>query len=128
MTEKIKLLDKNDIDNCLTRLSHEIVEKNNISNVAIIGIRTRGEIVAKRILEKIEKNTKQTLKYGVLDVTFHRDDFLTNLGSPEIGPSDISFDLNGLLEISFKWWTVEPTFGFRINYVSAPPVPAIPYI
>ena len=50
----------------------------------------------KIIFEHSQKKSKIILKYGILDVTFHRDDFLTKLGSPEIGPSNITFDLNGL--------------------------------
>ena len=95
--KKNKLMGKVEINKMITRLSHEIIEGNdNIDNIAIIGIRTRGEIVADRIIIKIEKLLKVNLKKGILDVTFHRDDFLTNLGSPKIGKSDITIDLNNL--------------------------------
>ena len=95
--EKIKLLGKTEIDKILLRLSHEIIEKNsNIANIAIVGIRTRGDFIAKRILKNINEKVKKDVKFGTLDVTFYRDDFRTNLGTPEIGPSNITFDLNDL--------------------------------
>ena len=98
--EKVKLLDKNGIDSTIKRLSFEIVEKNkNLNNLAIIGIRTRGEIIAQKIHSLIKKSTKINVNYGVLDVTFYRDDFRSNLGSPKIGPSNVTFDINGMIVI-----------------------------
>jgi len=95
--EKIKLLGKDEIDKILMRLSHEIIEKNkNLDKIAIVGIRTRGDYLARRILKNINKEVKKDIKSGTLDVTFYRDDFKTNLGTPQVGPSDITFDLNGL--------------------------------
>ena len=89
------LLDEEAIDKVLLRLSHEIVESSDsIDSIAIVGIRTRGEIVAKRIVENIAKNYNKKVQFGVLDVTFYRDDFSSNFGSPKVGPSDISFDVN----------------------------------
>ena len=93
--EKIKLLDKAGIDSTIKRLSFEIVEKNkDLDKIAIVGIRTRGEIIAKKIHHLIVKNTKVDIKFGILDVTFYRDDFRSNLGSPKVGPSNIIFDVN----------------------------------
>jgi len=95
--EKIKLLGKDEIDKILMRLSHEIIEKNkNLDKIAIVGIRTRGDYLAKRILKNINKEVKKDIKSGTLDVTFYRDDFKTNLGTPQVGPSDITFNLNDL--------------------------------
>ena len=91
-----QLLDKKAITNMLLRLSHEIIEKNNdLNKLAIVGIRTRGDIIAKRIVELIKKITKRDdIISGTLDVTFYRDDFSSNWGSPKVGPSDITFDVN----------------------------------
>jgi len=92
---KIKLLGKAQISKILTRLSHEIIEdKKVLDTIAIIGIRTRGEIIAKKIVDNIQKNYNKNIDFGVLDVTFYRDDFSKNLGSPKVGPSDITFDIN----------------------------------
>ena len=92
--KKSKLLDKIDIEKTITRLSHEIIESNtDLENLVVVGILSRGEIIANRIIQQIEKLKNVSLKYGTLDVTFHRDDFLTNLGNPKIGPSNITYDL-----------------------------------
>ena len=82
----------------LLRLSHEIIENNNnLDNIAIVGIRTRGDIIAKRIVQLIKKITKRNnIISGTLDVTFYRDDFSSNWGSPKVGPSDITFDGNNI--------------------------------
>ncbi len=94
------LLDENAIDKLILRLSHEIIEsENSIDSIAIVGIRTRGETIAKRIVENITKNYTEKVQYGVLDVTFYRDDFSSNLGSPEVGPSNIPFDVNNKIII-----------------------------
>jgi len=91
-----QLLDKKAVSNMLLRLSHEIIEKNNnLDNLAIVGIRTRGDIIAKRIVKLIKDITKRdNIVSGTLDVTFYRDDFSSNWGSPKVGPSDITFDVN----------------------------------
>ena len=92
---KATLLSKKDMNRVLLRLSHEVIEKNNsIENLAIIGIRTRGEIIAKRIFDNINSLHSESISYGTLDVTFYRDGFSSNLGSPKVGPSNISFDIN----------------------------------
>ena len=93
---KAVLLNKKQINNTLIRLAHEIVEKNsNLDNIALIGIRTRGDVIAQR-LNLIIKDIilKDKLDIGTVDVTFYRDDFETNLGTPKIGPSDILFNIN----------------------------------
>ena len=93
-----QLVDKKAISNIILRLSHEIIEKNNnLENLAIVGIRTRGDIIAKRIVKLIKKITKrENIISGTLDVTFYRDDFSSNWGSPKVGPSDITFDVNDM--------------------------------
>ena len=93
--EKVKLLDKDSIDSIVKRLSFEILDKNKkIDNLSIVGIRTRGEVLANRIHKFILDEKNINLKLGILDVTFYRDDFRTNLGSPKVGPSEILFDID----------------------------------
>ena len=78
------------------RISHEIIEKNpDLNELAIVGIRTRGEVIAQRIAKSINKITDLEIENGTIDVTFYRDDFRTNFGSPQIGPSDIKFNVEG---------------------------------
>ena len=77
------------------RISHEIIENNpDLSQVAIVGIRTRGEIIAQRVADSINKIADIEIDNGTLDVTFYRDDFRSSFGSPQVGPSDIKFDVS----------------------------------
>ncbi len=97
---KSKLLGKKEIERTLVRLAHEIIEKNfNLDKIVIVGIRTRGEFLANRLLDLINNATGKTLSSGVLDVTFYRDDFRTNLGSPKIGSSNIIAEIEGKVVI-----------------------------
>ena len=76
--KKIKayLQDENDLKRTLMRISHEIIEKNpDLNQMAIVGIRTRGEIIAQRITDSISKITNVKIDNGTIDVTFYRDDF-----------------------------------------------------
>jgi len=92
---KATLLNQEDIDKVLLRLSHEIMEcKISDDSLAIVGIRTRGEYIARKIISNIRKHYNVDIDFGILDVTFYRDDFSSHLGSPEVGPSDIPFDVN----------------------------------
>ena len=95
MKNKIKnLVDANEISSLLKRISHEIVESSDdIQNIALIGIQSRGDYIANRIANHINSISKCDISLGTIDVTFHRDDYKTNLGSPEIGVSNIKFDV-----------------------------------
>jgi pyrimidine operon attenuation protein / uracil phosphoribosyltransferase len=95
MDEMSKIVDKQGLDRILTRISHEILEKNKGSdNLVLIGMRTRGEFLAHRIFNKIKKIDNVELPLGVLDVTLYRDDYRTRLKQPEVSVSDITFDIN----------------------------------
>ena len=94
--QRTQLVDSSGISNLVKRISHEILESSNdIDNLAIIGIKSRGDFIAKRISEQINKIANHEFSLGTIDVTFHRDDYRTNLGSPKVGISDINFDVNG---------------------------------
>lgn len=91
---KAKLSNSSEIERSIIRISHEIIEKNNdLSNIAIVGIRTRGDYLANRIHKLIQKFSKINILKGTIDVTFHRDDFRTNLGSPKVGVSNLLFEV-----------------------------------
>ena len=96
--KKIKayLQNESDLKRTLMRIAHEIIEKNpDLNDIAIVGIRTRGEIIAQRITKSISKITNIEIANGTIDVTFYRDDFKTNFDSPKVGPTDIKFDVSG---------------------------------
>lgn len=95
MKIKSKVVDQEGLDRILTRISHEILEKNKGSkNLVLIGMRTRGEFLARRLREKIKAIDNAQIPLGVLDVTLYRDDFRTRIKQPEVSVSDITFDIN----------------------------------
>lgn len=95
MTVKSKIIDKEGFDRILTRIAHEILEKNKGSkNLILMGMRTRGEFLARRIKDKIKTIDNEDLPLGVLDVTLYRDDFRMRLKQPEVSVSNITFDIN----------------------------------
>ena len=93
--KKTDLIDSKGILNLIKRISHEILESSREKeNLVLIGIKSRGDFIAKRISKQINKIIDNQISIGTIDVTFHRDDYRTNLGSPEVGVSDINFDIN----------------------------------
>ena len=95
MDIKSKVIDSTGLKRIITRIAHEILEKNKGSNnLVIMGMRTRGEYLGRRIWEKIKEIEKKDLPFGILDVTLYRDDFRMRLKQPEVSVSNITFDIN----------------------------------
>lgn len=91
---KAKIMDEAGFERTLTRLAHEILEKNRgAESIVIVGIKTRGEYLARRIARKIEEVEHLTLKMGSLDITLYRDDLLGKLEQPVLKGTDIIFDI-----------------------------------
>ena len=90
------LLDKKAVERTINRISHEILEKNQgCQNLSLIGIRTRGIYLAKRIQNKIQDIENIELPLGILDITMYRDDIF-KLKLPEIKKTEIPFDVNNM--------------------------------
>jgi len=93
---KARVMDANDLRRAVTRIAHEILERNGgIDNLAIIGIQTRGSHLARRIAKAIEDIEEATVPVGVLDITLYRDDVHTIAEQPVVNESDIPFDVMG---------------------------------
>lgn len=93
---KAQIIDQDGFDRTTIRLAHEILEKNRgAGNIVIVGIRTRGEFIARRIARIIEEVEHTTLQIGSLDITLYRDDLLGKLEQPQLKGTDILFDLTG---------------------------------
>jgi len=96
MEIKAKIIDEEGLSRIITRIAHEILEKNKGSqSVVLMGMKTRGEFLARRLFDKVTQIEKIELPLGVLDVTLYRDDFRTRLKQPEVSVSNITFDING---------------------------------
>jgi len=93
--EKTAVLNENDIQRIITRIAHEIIEKNKgAKNLALVGIRTRGVYLAKRLAEEISRAEKEPVQVGMLDISLYRDDVATH---PKIvvQKTEIPFDVTG---------------------------------
>ena len=91
--EKTQVLDEQALDRALTRIAHEILEKNGgAEDLAFVGLRTRGVTLAQRLAGKIARIDGATLPVGTLDITLYRDD-LDLRGAPVIRRTDIPFSI-----------------------------------
>ena len=91
-----ELLDNNDIKRAITRMAHEIVEKNKgIENLCLVGIQKGGVILARRLAAQIESIEGMSIEIGALDITLYRDDLNTKDEQPFVKETDIQFSING---------------------------------
>lgn len=89
------IMDERDIERALTRITHEILEFNKGANgLALVGIVTRGDLLAQQIAAKIEQIEQVKVPVGSLDISFYRDDLSARL-APEVHTTTIPFDVNG---------------------------------
>jgi len=94
--EKNTIMDSAAVDRSLTRIAHEIIEKNKgTEDLALIGIRTRGVPLAERLAEKIEKIEGVSVPVGRLDITLYRDDLTTLADQPVLHGTDVDFNVAG---------------------------------
>lgn len=94
--EKTKIMDEISLERTLKRLAHEILEKNKgIQDVVLIGIKRRGDLLAKRLATQIRRITGEDVAVGTLDITLYRDDLTTIAPQPVVHKTEIDFDLNG---------------------------------
>ena len=96
------LLDAEAIGRTLSRVAHEIIERNDdLDTVALVGIHTRGVPLAQRLRRLIEERAGLALDLGQLDITFHRDDVHVREGQaprrrqPIVRDSKLDFELEG---------------------------------
>lgn len=95
MRNKAELMDSESVIRAITRMSHQIVEKNHGTNdVCLVGIKRRGIPIAEAISSNIEKIEGVKIPCGELDITFYRDDLTKIDESPSINDTKISFDVN----------------------------------
>ncbi|AMA72591.1 MULTISPECIES: bifunctional pyr operon transcriptional regulator/uracil phosphoribosyltransferase PyrR [Aneurinibacillus] len=94
--EKNVLLDEAAMRRALTRIAHEIIERNKgIENCVLVGIRTRGIYLARRLAARIQQIEGQTIPVGELDITLYRDDLTHKQEQPTIRGSKIEVDITG---------------------------------
>ncbi|WP_251549087.1 bifunctional pyr operon transcriptional regulator/uracil phosphoribosyltransferase PyrR [Neobacillus muris] len=97
MSQKAVVLDEQAIGRALTRIAHQIIEKNKgIQDCVLVGIRTRGIYLAKRLAARIEDIEGSPIPVGELDITLYRDDLTikTDNQEPLVKGSDVPFSIN----------------------------------
>ena len=94
MKLKAQIMDEATLNRALMRISHEIAEKNKgVDNLLLVGIRRRGEPIARRIQANIEKIEGVTVPSGSIDIRFYRDDLTALSESPQVRRTELPFDV-----------------------------------
>lgn len=94
--EKTVLMDADGLNRSLTRIAHEIIEKNKgVEDLALVGIRRRGVPLAERLAQKIQEIERKEVNVGKLDITLYRDDLTTPFDQPVLHGTEISFNIVG---------------------------------
>ena len=92
---KARLVDADGVRRTLTRLAHEIIERNRgLENLALVGMRTRGVYIAERLKQLIQQIEGGDVPLGILDVTLYRDDFRLKFKQPQVQVTHIDFDVD----------------------------------
>ena len=92
---KAIIMDETAVQRAITRIAHEIVERNEgCDALAIVGIVTRGDILAGQLADQIKQIEGVDVPQGSLDISFYRDDFATHI-SPEVHATKIPFNVDG---------------------------------
>ena len=95
MQIKSRILDAAAIRRAVTRIAHEIVERHGgTEHLAIVGIRTRGAVLAERLVQAIRQIDAAEVPLGLLDITLYRDDLTTIGPSPVVHQTEIPFEMS----------------------------------
>lgn len=93
---KTLIMDDRQIQRTITRIAHEIIERNKgVEDVVLVGICRRGEPLARMLAEAIQQVEGTAVPVGSLDITFYRDDLSHVAKDPTINCTEIPFDVNG---------------------------------
>lgn len=96
MQKKTLIMDEAQLRRCIMRMAHEIIERNKgISDLALVGIRTRGEPLAKMLAEAIARVEGTLVPVGSVDIAFYRDDMTQAQKDPRLNRTEIPFDVEG---------------------------------
>jgi pyrimidine operon attenuation protein / uracil phosphoribosyltransferase len=92
-----ELMNNKDIDRAITRMAHEIIEKNKgIEGLCLVGIQRGGVYLAQRLAAKINQIEKKEIPAGLLDIAFYRDDLNIRKEQPLVRRTEIAFEITDL--------------------------------
>ena len=96
MSNEKQLMDAETMERTIKRMTHEILEMTGgCEDVLLIGIRTRGDHIAKRIAAYIQEFENVRMPVGLLDITLYRDDLITNVANAYLKETEIPFPVTG---------------------------------
>jgi len=94
------VMDADRMGRTLTRIAHEIVERNRgLDRLALIGVRSRGVPLARRLAERLQEISGSAVPTGALDITLYRDDLMRNPVGPQpvVRSTEIPFSIDGMV-------------------------------
>ena len=95
MKLKAQILDEPGMNRAITRISHEILERNKgAENLRLIGVRRRGGPIARRIADNLLRIEGREVLVGSIDIAFYRDDLSRLTETPELRKTELPFDVN----------------------------------
>ena len=123
MSNETVVLDRDDLRRTLVRIAHEIVEKNPGGSLGLVGIHTRGAVLASRLHALVGELTGSEVPLGDLDISFYRDDLESREpgAQPVVHASHLDFELGGRTlvlvdDVLFTGRTVRSAVGALFDY------------
>lgn len=119
---KKRIMDQGEIDKNLARLVREIMaEIEDPGKLAVVGIKTRGEHIANRLVGKIRELTGLSVPTGAIDITLYRDDFRSKKEWPLLKKTEIDFNIEGMDiilvdDVIFTGRTARAAIGALMDY------------
>ena len=96
MHRKTQIMDEAQMQRTITRIAHEIIERNKgVTDVVLVGVCRRGEPIAKMLAEAILRVEGASVPVGTIDITHYRDDLTDFTRDPMLNRTDISFSIEG---------------------------------
>jgi pyrimidine operon attenuation protein/uracil phosphoribosyltransferase len=121
LTPKTTILDAKQMARIIRRMAGEIVERNDSSDLVLVGIRTRGVPLAELLAQEIERMEGHPIPRGMLDITLYRDDLSTIAHQPQIKESHLPLPIDDRLvvlcdDVLYTGRTVRAALDHLVDY------------